>query len=235
MKKRRINSEILYLIAILVLSFSIDLLTIANMGLSAINGPAYILSEKVYSLTYGQAEYIVEGIIFIVFCILMKKFKMAYLSSFITGVLYATMADIWKIIIPFFQTQNEICFQLRIVYFFIGFILSAMAVAMFYKSYLYPQIYDFFVQEISKKYRIVTLSTSLRISLKIFKTCFDCTFLILSFIMSLFLFHGIVGIGIGTIIVALFNGTFISFFKNFLDKHFVCIPKFTKLAEYLKL
>ena len=35
MKKRRINSEILYLIAILVLSFSIDLLTIANMGLSA--------------------------------------------------------------------------------------------------------------------------------------------------------------------------------------------------------
>ena len=236
MKKRRINSEILYLIAILVLSFSIDLLTIANMGLSAINGPAYILSEKVYSLTYGQAEYIVEGIIFlfsmqvksifIVFCILMKKFKMAYLSSFITGVLYATMADIWKIIIPFFQTQNEICFQLRIVYFFIGFILSAMAVAMFYKSYLYPQIYDFFVQEISKKYRI---------TLKIFKTCFDCTFLILSFIMSLFLFHGIVGIGIGTIIVALFNGTFISFFKNFLDKHFVCIPKFTKLAEYLKL
>lgn len=226
MKKRRINSEILYLIAILVLSFSIDLLTIANMGLSAINGPAYILSEKVYSLTYGQAEYIVEGIIFIIFCILMKKFKMTYLSSFITGVLYATMADIWKIIIPFFQTQNEICFQLRIVYFFIGFILSAMAVAMFYKSYLYPQIYDFFVQEISKKYRI---------TLKIFKTCFDCTFLILSFIMSLFLFHGIVGIGIGTIIVALFNGTFISFFKNFLDKHFICIPKFTKLEKYLKL
>ena len=108
MKKRRINSEILYLIAILVLSFSIDLLTIANMGLSAINGPAYILSEKVYSLTYGQAEYIVEGIIFIIFCILMKKFKMAYLSSFITGVLYATMADIWKIIIPFFLSLIHI-------------------------------------------------------------------------------------------------------------------------------
>ena len=82
MKKRRINSEILYLIAILVLSFSIDLLTIANMGLSAINGPAYILSEKVYSLTYGQAEYIVEGIIFIVFCILMKKFKNSIFEFF---------------------------------------------------------------------------------------------------------------------------------------------------------
>lgn len=226
MKKRRINSEILYLIAILVLSFSIDLMTIANMGLSAINGPAYILSEKVYSLTYGQAEYIVEGIIFIIFCILMKKFKMTYLSSFITGVLYATMADIWKIIIPFFQTQNEICFQLRIIYFLIGFILSAIAIALFYKSYLYPQIYDFFVQEMSKKYHL---------SLKVFKTGFDCIFLILSFIMSFMLFHGIVGIGIGTILVALFNGTLIDFFKNFFDKYFICTPKLTKLAEYLKL
>ena len=97
---------------------------------------------------------------------------------------------------------------------------------MFYKSYLYPQIYDFFVQEMSKKYHL---------SLKVFKTGFDCIFLILSFIMSCMLFHGIVGIGIGTMLVALFNGILIDFFKNFFDKHFVCIPKLTKLAEYLKL
>ena len=226
MKKRTINSELVYLLAIIILSFSIDLMTIANMGLSAINGPAYILSEKIDLLTYGQAEYIVEGIVFIIFCVLMKKFKITYLSSFITGILYATMADVWKIIFPFFQNQYEICIQLRILYFLIGFILSAIAIALFYKSYLYPQIYDFFVQEMSKKYHL---------SLKVFKTGFDCIFLILSFIMSFMLFHGIVGIGIGTILVALFNGTLIDFFKNFFDKYFICIPKLTKLAEYLKL
>ena len=83
MKKRRINSEILYLIAILVLSFSIDLLTIANMGLSAINGPAYILSEKVYSLTYGQAEYIVEWDYFLsIFCYFNEKFKIDIFEFF---------------------------------------------------------------------------------------------------------------------------------------------------------
>ena len=226
MKKKTINSELVYLFAIIILSFSIDLMTIANMGLSAINGPAYILSKKIDLLTYGQAEYIVEGIVFIIFCVLMKKFKITNLSSFITGILYATMADVWKIIFPFFQNQYEICFQLRIIYFLIGFILSAIAIALFYKSYLYPQIYDFFVQEMSKKYHL---------SLKVFKTGFDCIFLILSFIMSCMLFHGIVGIGIGTMLVALFNGILIDFFKNFFDKHFVCIPKLTKLAEYLKL
>ena len=60
MKKKTINSELVYLFAIIILSFSIDLMTIANMGLSAINRTAYILSKKIDLLTYGQAEYIVE-------------------------------------------------------------------------------------------------------------------------------------------------------------------------------
>ena len=60
MKKKTINSELVYLFAIIILSFSIDLMTIANMGLSAINGPAYILSKKIDLLTYGQAEYIAQ-------------------------------------------------------------------------------------------------------------------------------------------------------------------------------
>ena len=55
MKKKTINSELVYLFAIIILSFSIDLMTIANMGLSAINGPAYILSKKIDLLTYGSA------------------------------------------------------------------------------------------------------------------------------------------------------------------------------------
>lgn len=52
MKKKTINSELVYLFAIIILSFSIDLMTIANMGLSAINGPAYILSKKM--LTFSK-------------------------------------------------------------------------------------------------------------------------------------------------------------------------------------
>ena len=59
------------------------------------------------------------------------------------------------------------------------------------------------------------MSKKYHLSLKVFKTGFDCIFLILSFIMSFMLFHGIVGIGIGTMLVALFNGTMIDFFKNF--------------------
>ena len=225
MKKKCIASELIYIGAILLLSFATNLMAVANLGMSMIVSPAYILSQKIYCLSYGQAEYIVAGIVFVIFCLVMKRFKMAYLSSFITGILYATMADVWKMIIPLFHSLNIMPFSIRIIYFIIGLLLSAMAIAMFYKTYLYPQIYDFFVKEVSKKYQI---------PLQKFKTGFDCTFLLISIILSLCLFHQFIGVGIGTVIMALCNGTLIGFFQSLMDKYILSIPKFKKLYHYLE-
>ena len=208
MTKKVISSEILYIIAITSLSFAVNIMEQANFGMSMIVSPAFILSKSVSFLTYGQAEYIVAGLIFILFCIIMKQFKIAYLSSFITGVLYATMADIWQAILPVYPVESQYGFFIIIIYFCIGLILSALAIAIFYKTYFYPQIYDFFVKQVAMKYNI---------SLQIFKTGFDCVFLIFSVIFSLLVFHKLVGVGIGTVIMAICNGTLISYFKNQLD------------------
>ena len=115
--------------------------------------------------------------------------------------------------------------NIRIICFFIGMILSGLAVSLFYKTYLYPQIYDFFVKVVARKYQI---------SIKVFKTCFDCSFLIISFIMSYVLFGKLVGIGVGTIIMAFCNGMMIERFQNIVDQYFVCIPHFEKLKIYLE-
>lgn len=224
-KKKRIASEFIYISAILLLSFTTNLMALANLGMSMIVSPAYILSQKIDRLSYGQAEYIVAGILFVIFCLVMRKFKMSYLSSFITGLLYATMADLWKMIIPLFHSLNIMPFSIRIIYFVIGLLLSAMAIAMFYNTYLYPQIYDFFVKEVSNKYHI---------SLQKFKTGFDCTFLLISIILSLCLFHQFIGVGIGTVIMAFCNGTLIGFFQSLMDKYILCVPHFKKLYHYLE-
>lgn len=178
----------------------------ADFGMSMIVSPAFILSKSVSFLTYGQAEYIVASLIFILFCIIMKKFKVAYLSSFITGALYATMADVWKVILPVYPVTSQYVFFIRITYF-------------------YPQIYDFFVKQVATKYNI---------SLQTFKTGFDCTFLIFSVLFSLLVFHKLVGVGIGTVIMAICNGTLINYFKNQLDKYFVCVSRLNRLAKYLE-
>lgn len=219
----KISSELLYVFAILLLGFGVNLMSIADCGMSMIVCPAYIISQKYNHLTYGQAEYLVAGFLFVIFCIILRKFRLAYLSSFITGFLYATMADILKFILPIFQVTIS-SLVIRMICFFLGMMISALAVAMFYETYFYPQIYDFFCKVLSKKYKI---------SLKLFKTCFDCTFLMISLFMSLILFNDFVGIGLGTIIMAICNGALIQFFRTKVLSHFIYIPRFKKLSYYL--
>ena len=51
MKKISIASEFIYLAGIGLLAFAVNLMSIANLGLSAIVSPAYVLSLKVDSLS----------------------------------------------------------------------------------------------------------------------------------------------------------------------------------------
>ncbi len=72
MKKIRVSNEGIYGAAVFVLSFATAMLAAADLGMSMVVAPAYIVSIKVSALTFGQAEYIVQGILFVVFCIVMK-------------------------------------------------------------------------------------------------------------------------------------------------------------------
>ena len=68
MKKWKISSEIVYLIGTVILALATAMLTAADFGLSMVVAPAYIVSLKFDFLTFGQAEYIVQGLLFVVFC-----------------------------------------------------------------------------------------------------------------------------------------------------------------------
>ena len=58
-KKIRISSELTYLIATVILAFSVAMITITDFGVSMIVAPAYILSQKLGFLTFGQSEYVI--------------------------------------------------------------------------------------------------------------------------------------------------------------------------------
>lgn len=55
----------------------------------------------------------------------------------------------------------------------------------------------------------------------------------ISLFMSLILFNDFVGIGLGTIIMAICNGALIQFFRTKVLSHFIYIPRFKKLSYYL--
>ncbi|MBR2338785.1 MAG: hypothetical protein IKA63_04890, partial [Clostridia bacterium] len=60
MKKITLPDEIVYLAATVLLALSVAMLTAADFGISMIVAPAYILSQKLGFLTFGQSEYVIQ-------------------------------------------------------------------------------------------------------------------------------------------------------------------------------
>lgn len=228
--KITISSELVYLLGILILSFSVAMIASTNFGVSMIVAPAYIVSQKLGFITFGQSEYIIQGLLFIVFCLLMKRFKPIYLFSFMTSIIYGAVLDLWRLIIPHFNPSicppGSLSLPLRIAYFAIGMLLTSLAVSLFFRTYIYPQVYDFFVKCISQKFGIDRTK---------FKMAFDGSMLLISCILTLVLFHGFVGIGVGTIIMTALNGIIIGFIGKIFDKYLVTKPTFTRLAKIFEV
>ena len=217
-KKINIPSEVAYVFAIITLAFAVAMITMTGFGVSMVVAPAYILSQKVSFLTFGQSEYVIQSILFIIFCILMRKVKAVYFSSFLTCILYGAVLDLWRLVPVFNQnitSSDDFSIATRIVFFVLGMLLTALAIALFFKTYLYPQVYDFFVKGVSEKFGFNRTIT---------KTCFDASCLLLGTIMTLLFFHKFVGINFGTLIMTALNGTIIGFFSKLLDKYFNFVP-----------
>lgn len=229
-KKIKLHSELVYLAAMIILSFAVSMVAASNFGVSMIVAPAYILSQKLTFLTFGQAEYVVQSVIFIVFCMAMKKVKIVYFSSYITCLIYGLFLDAWRAAIPVLNPNitepGSMAMPVRIIFFVVGVLLTTFSVALFFNTYLYPQVYDFFVKGITDKYGI---------NLTKFKTGFDFTCLTVACIMTLVFFKKFIGVGVGTLIMTVFNGTIIGFFNKLINKYCVVVPLAPKFAKKFDL
>ena len=213
--KIRVSHELVYILGAAILSLATAMLAAADFGLSVIVSPAYLVSVKTGFLTFGQAEYVVQGILFVLFCIIMRKIKLLYFGAFLSGIIYGFILDLWRTWIPHLNPDiyptGTLPIQLRIVYFVVGFFINVLGVTLYFKNRYYPQVYEFFVKGVSEKYHI---------ELPKFKLAFDLAFLALSLILTLVMFHKIVAIGVGTLIMACCNGPLIGAYSRWFDKHF---------------
>ena len=101
-----------------------------------------------------------------------------------------------------------------------------MGQPLFFRVYLYPQIYDFFVKGISEHFHINRTR---------FKQFFDFSCLFISCAMTLLLFRDFVGVGIGTLVMTVCNGFLIGTFGKIQDRLFDIQPLFPRFAAYFDL
>lgn len=226
MKKIKIYSELVYIIALFGLPLAVSILAAADFGVSMIVAPAYIISLKFPVFTFGQWDYILQGLLFVAFCIAMKKFKIIYFVSFITCVIYGTILDMWRAVVPALNPEitpaGSMALWVRIVFFIVGELLTSFMVMLFLKSYIYPQVCDLFVKGIAQRYNLNQVKI---------KRIYDISYLMLSFALALILFKGFVGIKWGTVVIALATGVIMGCFGKIYDKFFETVPLFPRFEK----
>ena len=218
--KKTFYTEIAYVIAMLLLALGAALMEKADFGLSMVVAPAYILHLKISQFlpwfTFGVAEYTLQAVLLILMVVILRTFKIPYLFSFVTAVLYGTVLDGCILVAALLPLGG---FVGRIVYFVVGVLLGSIGVSLFFKSYISPEVYELLVKEVAGKFHF---------NIHKVKTVYDCASCFLAIVLS-FSFFGLwhfEGVSVGTILCALCNGYLISRVSAFLEAHFTFRDKF---------
>lgn len=240
MCKIKKSNELLWLMGIIFVAIGVTFADKANLGVSMIAAPAFIISEALLPLSsffsVGASEYLLQGVILIVLCLTIRRFNWKFLTAFAVAVIYGYTLNF------FLWIAGDIVVEAvwaRWVTLIIGDVITAFGVACYFKTYMPVQVYELFVAQSSEKFNV---------NIAKMKWIFDLSLLAISIILALTLF-GDVGsfdfstllyssyhsIGLGTIVTTLINSPIINTMSKLIDKFFDPTPLFPKLKSRLSI
>jgi len=227
-EKKVFSTELAWAIGLILTAWGVAFMEKANFGVSMIVAPAYILHLKLVGslpfFTFGTAEYVIQFVMLCIMCLVIRRFKLSYLLSFVTAVIYGFTLDFCMFLISGLPADT---LSQRIPMFLAGIILCSAGISFIFKTYLPPEVYELFVKEVSSRFEI---------NINVFKTGYDVTSMTTAIVMS-FCFFGLwhfEGIKVGTVICACVNGYIISLCTRLYDRFFVFEDKIPALAGYLR-
>ncbi|MBR0414050.1 MAG: hypothetical protein IJI67_03135 [Clostridia bacterium] len=234
MKKVQHFNELAWVFAMVLISLAVCLTTKAGFGVSMVVAPAYTIHLAVHHFfpwySFGTSEYVLQGVLLALMCLIVRKFNWRYLLSFLTAVIYGYMLDLWLLIFgggePFATLPG------RIAALAAGIVLCSLAVALFFRTYLPQQVYELFVAQVAK---------AIDWKAEKFKYIYDFSSLAIAIILAIIVSQRFEDvrftdcIGIGTIACTVFNAVLINLFGKVLNKCFcfdAALPQLEKKLKY---
>ena len=231
--------ELYWLFGVLFVSLGVAICSKADLGVSMIAAPPFILQEAISSLlpwsTVGTMEYLFQGFLLILLCIVVRRAKIKYLFSFVVAFLYGLVLDFWLFLLGR-DTYDAV--WLRGIMLIVGDCITALGVACFFRTYLPLQVYELFLSEVSDRYGYKVAKT---------KLFYDLASLFLSIILAFCLnldansfdwskiyYTAYHYIGAGTVLTTVINAPIIAFFGKILTKLTGEEPMFPQLIEFFK-
>ena len=233
------SSELLWVLGTVFVALGVSICSKADLGVSMIAAPAFVLYEAIAPIwsgfSVGMTEYIIQGLMLILLCLVVRRFDWRYLLAFAVAVLYGYTLNF------FLWLLGGVSFDeiwLRWVMLIVGDIVTAFGVACFFHTYMPLQVYELFVAEVASRFRL---------NIHRVKLCFDMTLLALSVLLAVTLFGDVAtfdwstigytsfhSIGLGTILTTLINSPIIALMSKVIDRVFDPTPLFPALERALR-
>jgi uncharacterized membrane protein YczE len=147
-----------------------------------------------------------QGIMMALLTVWLGKFKISYLLSMVTAVLAGYLIDFFNWMLLDFR--EDLAF--RILYLTLAMMMVSIGVSLAFRTSLPIMAVDLFVIE---------LAVGKNWPLKKVKTTFDVVLVMIGIVSSLLFFEKLRGIGIGTILTAVFVGQMVGFVDKHLNKY----------------
>lgn len=238
MIKVKKSSELLWLLGLIFVAAGVATCSKADLGVSMIAAPTFVIHEAISNhfprLSVGVTEYLVQGFVLIIMCLVIRKFRKKYILAFAAAIVYGYILNFFTWILRDFTASSVIS---RWIMLIVGDILTATGVACFFKTYMPLQVYELFVSELSKTFRF---------NINKVKWIFDITLLVISAFLAVIIFKDVSvfdwskiymtsfhNLGLGTLITTIINSPIIAFVGIFIDKLFEPTPLFPKLNKII--
>lgn len=193
---------IFYFIGLNLIAFAVILNIRFNLGVAAFSSVMYSISE-IYHISLGTASIICYLIFVVIQCILSKKITLTYILEIPLSFIFGWLTDLYDFIIP----SPQFNIHTRIILFIITMFITALGVYLSVKSDLVLTPTDGIVKTISEVFDF---------PFSIVKNTFDISLVIITIILCLFNHAPFYGIGIGTILTALFIGRIINIYERYI-------------------
>ncbi len=202
------------------IALGVSLMEKGGLGMSMVTSQSYIISLAAPFLTFGMADYMLQGLLLIGYYIIVRRFDWRNMLSFASAVIFGVALDgiMWAL-----RDIQAASLAQRILLFAIGMLFNSLGVAFFFQTYLPLQVYELFVTGIVER-------TGWR--LHRVKTGFDLGCCLSSVILSLIFFGRLRAIGVGTVVCALFSGTLIGLYTKAMQRYIDFSPACPKLYAF---
>ena len=238
MKKIEKSSELLWVFGVLLIALGVALCSKADLGVSMIAAPAFVVFDAISPLwsgfSVGVVEYLLQGILLTILCILIGKFRFRYLLAFVTAVIYGYVLNLFLWLMKDLTIASGWARYLLLI---LGDAVTAFGVACFFKTYLPQAVHELFVAEFAKRFSFPIAKV---------KCIFDISLLVISITLAFVLFgdagsfdwstipyKSFHSIGLGTLITTAINSPLIHFSSRLIDQIFDPSPRFEKLKRSL--